>query len=392
MGVPHEKSNRPLWHPSSSGPVLKKNRALALLLLVCSLFYFLRSHLQGTGHPRFDHDGIIPRKIWQSWKVDALSFEQRDSERARAWTAKNPNWRYEVLTDGNAISYVEQHFGPKAYDRPDIVATFKALDGRLRIIQSDLLRYIIMYVEGGLWADIDAEAIHPISKFIPSRFEETSVDMIIGIETDEPDFLTHPVLGSKALSFCQWTFLVKPGHPAMLALIENILKWLKRLSAESGKRIADLDLDFDEVLSGTGPSAFTRAILAHMTAVTGREVTWSQHFHEMSDSTLIGGTLVLPAEAFAAGTGHSRSGVHEGSRALVRHHFHASDWTSKHPRHKHPVYGEVERCNWKKECVALWDANIRAFAELPQEAQVEMIKNVQHKDGPKDEPPMKKLR
>ncbi|SMQ54686.1 unnamed protein product [Zymoseptoria tritici ST99CH_3D7] len=370
-----------MWHPSSSTPVLRKLWTLVLFLLCCFIFYVGRTHLSGPRRPWFDHADIIPHKMWQSWKVDALSFEDRDSERARAWTAKNPDWRYEVLTDGNAVAYVEQHFGPKGFGRPDIVKIFKALDGRLKIIQADLLRYLIMYVEGGLWADIDAEALSPISRFIPSRFEESSVDMIIGIETDEPDFLAHPILGSKAQSFCQWTFLTKPGHPAMLTLIEDILQWLKRLSAESGKAIADLDLDFDQVLSGTGPSAFTHAILAHMSATIGREVTWSENFHDMSDSTLVGGTLVLPAEAFAAGTGHSRSGTHSGSRALVKHHFHASGWTSKHPRRKHPVYGEVERCNWNKACVELWDENVGAFSKLSQQQQSEMIRTTQERDA-----------
>ena len=78
-------------------------------------------------------------------------------------------------------------------------------------------------------------------------------------------------------------------------------------------------------------------------------------------------------EAFAAGTGHSKSGVHSSSRALVKHHFHASDWTSKHPRHKHPIYGEVERCNWNIECVDLWDANTAFFDSLPEKEQMEMI-------------------
>ena len=268
----------------------------------------------------------------------SLSFEDRDTERARAWTTKNPTWRYECLTDANAPLWVEQNFGPKGLDRPDIISTFNALEGNLKIIQADLLRYLIMYIEGGLWADIDAEALLPIDNFMPSRFLEKDVNLIIGVETDEPDFKDHPILGSKATSFCQWTFLSKPKHPAMMRLINNILTWLNQLAEKQHRSIFDLKLDFDEVLSGTGPSAFTDAIIAEMSAATGKTVTWDT-FHDMSDSVLVGGTLVLPSQAFAAGTGHSKSGVHTASRALVKHHFHASDWTSKHARKKHPIYG-----------------------------------------------------
>ena len=58
---------------------------------------------------------------------------------------KNSNYRYEVLTDDNALGYVEDHFGPSNLNRPDIVHTYKSLNDK--IIKSDLLRYLIMYGE-----------------------------------------------------------------------------------------------------------------------------------------------------------------------------------------------------------------------------------------------------
>ncbi|KAK5108451.1 hypothetical protein LTR62_008269 [Meristemomyces frigidus] len=229
-----------------------------------------------------------------------------------------------------------------------------------------------MYVEGGIWADIDVEAIRPIDHFIPKRHSESDIGMVVGVETDEPGLKNHPVLGAKATSFCQWTFMCKPRLPVMMRLIDNILIWLTRLAVEQGRSISDLELNFDEVLNGTGPSAFTTAILAEMTAVTGRKTTWDD-FHDLEESKVLGGVLVLTSEAFAAGTGHSDSGNHHGKGALVKHHFHASSWTTNHPRFKHPIYGEVEKCNWDVECVKLWDANTAFFASLPKEDQRKMI-------------------
>lgn len=288
-----------------------------------------------------------------------------------SWTVKNPRHRYEVLTDDNAFDYVVEKFGPTGFNRPDIVSTYKSLDS-LRIIQADLLRYLIMFADGGVYADIDVEAVKPIEQFIPRHYRERDVNMIIGVETDEPSFKSHPVLGSKAQSFCQWTFACKPRLPVMMRLVENILVWIHGLSQQQGRPIEDLELDFDEVLSGTGPSAFTAAILAEMTVATGETTTWDD-FHDLEESSLVGGVLVLTSEAFAAGTGHSASGNHGGKAALVKHHFHASAWTTHHPRYKHPIYGEVEKCNWDVECVRLWDANTAFFAALPEEDQLKMI-------------------
>jgi mannosyltransferase OCH1-like enzyme len=314
--------------------------------------------------------GQFPRKIWQSWKNDALSFETRDSERSRSWLLKNPSFRHEVLTDTSSEAYVGEVFGPHGFNRPDIVETFKAINAR--IIQADLLRYIIMYAEGGVWADVDTEALHAFDRFVPEQYTEEGLKMIIGVETDEPDFKNHPVLGSKAQSFCQWVFVCKPQQPIILRLIDGILAWLKGLAAKQGREISQISFSFDDVLSGTGPSAFTAAVLAEMSKTTGTPVTW-EDFHGLTESKSVGGILVHPAEAFAAGTGHSHSGRHDGAGALVKHHFHASEWTKSYVRFKHPIYGEVERCNWDPICVKIWDANTAFFDALPNEDQLRIV-------------------
>jgi mannosyltransferase OCH1-like enzyme len=312
----------------------------------------------------------FPKKIWQTWKIDPLGFEERDLNCARTWTQKNQGHRYEVLTDNNDLYYVQTHFGPEGIDRSDIVDVYTALSAK--IIKADLLRYLVMYIEGGIYADIDVEALKSIDRFIPDRYNEGEIDMVIGVEIDQPDFVAHPILGSKCMSFCQWTFMCKPGLPVMMRLIENIILWLTELSKKQGVPISDLKLDFDEVISGTGPSAFTAAVLAEMSVKTGYEVTWDT-FHNIPESKVVGGVLVLTVEAFAAGQGHSDSGNHNARTALVKHRYHASKWPTAHPRYKHPVYGEVEKCNWEVECVKMWDYNTALFEGLTEEEKQKLI-------------------
>jgi mannosyltransferase OCH1-like enzyme len=312
----------------------------------------------------------FPKKIWQTWKVDPLEFEERDLSCAKTWTSKNPGYRYEVLTDSNDMYYVETHFGPNGFNRLDIVYMYRSLTAK--IIKADLLRYLVMYVEGGVYTDIDVEAIRPIERFIPDRYNEKDVDMVVGVEIDQPNFRDHPILGKKSESFCQWTFMCKPRLPVMLRLIDNIIKWLNEVAKKQNVPISEIVLDFDDVISGTGPSAFTEAILAEMSKREGKTITW-QTFHDISESKLVGGVLVLTVEAFAAGQGHSDSGNHEARTALVRHRYHASGWPTNHPRYNHPVYGEVEKCNWEVECVRQWDENKAAFDALSPEEQAKKI-------------------
>ena len=312
----------------------------------------------------------FPRKIWQTWKFGPLEFEEKDANCAKTWSVKNPGHRYEVLTDNNDLHYVESHFGPDGFDRPDIVDMYRSLN--VSIIKADLLRYLVMYAEGGVYADIDVEALRPVSRFIPDRYDEREVDMVIGVEIDQPDFNDHKILGRKSQSFCQWTFMCKPRLPVMMRLIDSILNWLDDIAGRQHVPVSEIVLDFDEVISGTGPSAFTNAILAYLTAQSGRTVRWD-HFHNMGESKLVGGVLVLTVEAFAAGQGHSDSGNHNARTALVKHHYHASGWPTHHPRRNHPIYGEVEKCNWEVECVKKWDDDVAAFEALPQEEQNKQI-------------------
>ncbi|GAB7351781.1 hypothetical protein MBLNU459_g2355t1 [Dothideomycetes sp. NU459] len=341
---------------------------LVALLLLVVLFAGSRGKIDNSLF--LSRDTRFPRKIWQTWKVNPLVFEERDHNLALTWSDKNPEYRYEVLTDRNDLAYVERYFGADGFNRLDIVYTYREL--KARIIKADLLRYLIMYVEGGVYTDIDVEALRPVSRFIPDRYDERDIDMVIGVEIDQPEFVNHTILGQKCQSFCQWTFMCKPRLPVMLQLVDNIQVWLKSVAEEQKVGISDIKLDFDQVISGTGPSAFTKAILDDISHRTGHQVKWDP-FHNLVESKLIGGVLVLPVEAFAAGQGHSDSGNHDTKHSMVKHHYHASKWPDAHPRFHHPVLGEVEKCNWKADCVRKWDEDAAAFEKMSPEDKAKEI-------------------
>ncbi|KAE9375113.1 glycosyltransferase family 32 protein [Stipitochalara longipes BDJ] len=311
------------------------------------------------------------RKIWQTWKIDPLEFEGREMDRARSWTSKNPGYRYEVLTDGNDLHYVETNFGPAGLNRPDIVYFYKSLTAK--IIKADLLRYLILYNEGGVYADIDVEALKPVDEWIPPHFDKADLDLVISVEIDEPNYANHSILGPKSQSFCQWTIMSKPRNPAILRIINNVINWLTDVARAQNVHVAEITLNFDDVLSGTGPSAFTTAMMSEMKHQTGmKHIPWST-FHNLTEPTLIGRILVLTVHAFASGQGHSNSGTHDDPRALVKHHYHASKWPDRHKRYSHPGYGMVEECNWKPDCVAAWDNNTALFPSLSEEEKEKVL-------------------
>ncbi|PNS15938.1 Initiation-specific alpha-1,6-mannosyltransferase [Sphaceloma murrayae] len=363
--------------PAFAMPTQIRRILPALTVMVLFLVFLSSPYRNIPAHYLIQKDPRFPRKIWQTWKIDPLGFEEKDLNLARSWVGRNPDYRYEVLTDRNDLAYVERNFGPDGLNRLDIVYTYRELNAR--IIKADILRYLIMYVEGGVYTDIDVEALRPISRFVPERYEERDIDMVIGVEIDQPEFQNHTILGQKCMSFCQWTFMCKPRLPVMLKLVENIIAWLKTVADEQKCGIGDIKLDFDQVISGTGPSAFTRAVLDDISERVGRHVPWDP-FHNLVESKLVGGVLVLPVEAFAAGQGHSDSGNHDTKYSLVKHHYHASHWPDNHPRYKHPIFGQVEDCNWNSECVAKWDNDKAEFEKLSPEEKTKQITLKEIKD------------
>ncbi|KAF5026590.1 hypothetical protein F66182_1316 [Fusarium sp. NRRL 66182] len=300
----------------------------------------------------------FPRKIWQQWSRIPHSVDQYEKAFVVSWTESNPQWRWEVLTKANELEYVKDHFGSHGIDRPDIVEFFSTVNSN--IVRSDLLRYLVMYLEGGLYADIDVEALKPIHEFIPEAFHEEDIDLVIGIEADEPKFKNHPILGLTSCSFCQWTFLSKPRLSVMIRMVDAAMARIYKLAEQQGVPISDMKLDFYQIIGCSGPGLFTDVIMEYMNEHNMREspITWDD-FHGIDEPTLVSRVLVLPVQAFAAGQTHSRSGTsHETPKALIKHHYGASNWTSQHARYKHPVYGEVESCLFDEACVRGWDRNV----------------------------------
>lgn len=80
-----------------------------------------------------------------------------------------------------------------------------------------------MCADGGVHADIDAEALKPVSYLSVRAGTSLESDMIVGIEIDQPEFRNHPILDSNSISFCHWTSMCKQRLPLIFGVVEGIL-------------------------------------------------------------------------------------------------------------------------------------------------------------------------
>ena len=94
------------------------------------------------------------QNIIQTWKTEDLSDANplfRIS--SESWQAQNPLWNYSLVDDQFLDTYVKQHL-PKFHK-----STFTKYQAQIQRV--DIFRIIFMFFDGGLYSDLDAEAIAP---------------------------------------------------------------------------------------------------------------------------------------------------------------------------------------------------------------------------------------
>jgi mannosyltransferase OCH1-like enzyme len=169
-------------------------------------------------------------------------------------------------------------------------STFDSLEHWVE--QCDFARYVILYIFGGIYADMDT-----VCKKMPGP----SSKLLVGIEANvtEDDRIRHNL--ARSFQLCQWTFVCNASNPVLLHVIKTIAN--------------NTSLSCSNVLNRTGPGVFTDAVLEART--------------RFPDAVGI-----LGIEAFACGQAHSDSPPASDPRCGVVHMF-AGSW--KVPKMLRPV-------------------------------------------------------
>ena len=137
----------------------------------------------------------IPKRIVQTWRThDIGSLEQF----SQTWKDFNPNFTYTLFDDIDCKKFIRKNFGKRfenVYDNINFGA-FKA----------DFWRYCELYINGGVYIDIDTVCLGPIDEVIDKN----------------ATFVTPVDLNPKDL-FNAFIAII-PRHPIMLICINEIVK------------------------------------------------------------------------------------------------------------------------------------------------------------------------
>ncbi|GAA6010916.1 hypothetical protein JCM11491_004599 [Sporobolomyces phaffii] len=201
------------------------------------------------------------------------------------------------------------------------------------VLRSDFWRYLVLAVEGGVYADTDVECMKPVEEWglniewegtAPSDYEPPSC--IVGVEADVGDRRDWA-------KFSQWTMASSRGHPIMLDAVRRVVEQALVPVPQDSKPAS--------VMERTGPGLFTDAVLAYLHAKYRKNWTsfqrlgfegWRFHHGKHDKGKMssegYGDVKVLQITGFSPGIGHMGAENKEHPAAMASHYF-AGSWRSQ---------------------------------------------------------------
>lgn len=302
-------------HPQSTSPPLATESPYRLITPE-----YMLPFTSSRGH-------LIPPKIWQIMlprsgsPVNAL-IDAKSLADTSSWLARNPGYGYILIGQKEADNFINAHF----FSDAKVLRTWRALKNPA--IKSDLLRYLILFIEGGVYTDVDTQALQPIDVWVPNKYRDQA-KVVIGIEWDQLGGTSWADI-PRRLQFCQWTIAAAPGHPLFIKMAYHTIDILERLTVKHGTTLNRLNLSSSEVMMSSGPASWTDVVLEQLKEMDPKVIDVTD-FSGMKPTgpRLCGDILILTIDAFGMGQAHSNS-TYDGTipeAALLMHKFQGS-WRS----------------------------------------------------------------
>jgi mannosyltransferase OCH1-like enzyme len=138
---------------------------------------------------------MITKQIWQTHKTKLPPPESLEC--IKSWLIKNPNYVWYYMDDIKCEQFIKDHFSEEFY------SMYKSLP--YGVMKSDTWRIAVVYVYGGIYADLDTECVQSIDGWIGDY------DLVV---SSEPPAHTGLV---------NFIFAATPKHPALLLCLQRLM-------------------------------------------------------------------------------------------------------------------------------------------------------------------------
>ena len=188
-------------------------------------------------------DCQVPHIVHQTWKDREVQsvFEPRIA----SWIKKNPDWEYRFWTDADNRELIATKF-------PGSLAMFDGYHSNIQ--RADAIRYFILYEYGGMYADLDFEALRPLGQLLESS-EMADVGVILG---QEP-YAHSRVLYDQPRMLCNAIMISCPRHPFWAAVIDELHArydaGIKTVRATGPRMLTDVVEAWMNTTEGSSPAS-----------------------------------------------------------------------------------------------------------------------------------------
>jgi len=172
----------------------------------------------------------VPRIIHQSWKT--LEIPETLRGYVASWLRQHPKWEYRFWSDTDCRELIR-------LANPGFLAVYDGYEQG--VLRADASRYHMLKVFGGVYADLDFEALRPIEPILGNS------TLVLG---QEPYAHVHVVYNISRL-VCNALMASKPDHPfwdIVLNELEVRAKTISSISATGPRALESAVVTYEELL------------------------------------------------------------------------------------------------------------------------------------------------
>jgi len=164
----------------------------------------------------------IPRRLHQVWDTDRIPT--RFEKWMRTWKVVNPDWEYWFWTLDAVRSLIVRDFR-------EFLVLYDSYTAP--IFRADFMRYFVLYTYGGVYMDLDMDALKPLDNWT------TTYNCIVSEENYEHVFVIHEL---EQPNIVNGILACRANHPLFKLAIDSLQNAAQRY--------------FDDPLKATGPLFF----------------------------------------------------------------------------------------------------------------------------------------
>jgi len=130
----------------------------------------------------------IEKTIWQTYETSYEDLADFAKEGVGTWLHHNPEWTHGYMSGPDRENFFKDNFSEEVYQ------TYLAMP--LGVMKAGLWRFAILYINGGVYADMDTHCQTPISTWLNEDY-----DLVLDIEGDTSWYATQVIAAKKGHPF-----------------------------------------------------------------------------------------------------------------------------------------------------------------------------------------------